>query len=114
MKAIKLVNAVSAKNSENCSTLEYSFGDSDIDLGTATIKGRFPENGYAYNEISKELIFVLDGSGKINFEKETIEFSKGDAILIEPEDRYFFESEYCFISMTCSPAWSPLQHKIEE
>ena len=49
MKVIKYDNALKGKNSEKCKTLEYSFMDKDIDLGIATITGRYPDNGYGVN-----------------------------------------------------------------
>ncbi len=52
----------------------------DIDLGIATISGRYPDEGYGVNLISKELIYVIEGSGTLNFENEKIEFSEGDSI----------------------------------
>lgn len=42
MKMIKLHDAKSGKNSDLCLIKEYSFGDKDIDLGVATITGRYP------------------------------------------------------------------------
>ena len=41
-----------------------------------------------------------------------IEFSEGDSILIEPNEKYYYDTEYCVISMTCTPAWLPDQHKL--
>lgn len=112
MKMIKFENAEKVANSDKCKTIEYSFGDKDIDLGLATITGRYPENGFCVNTISKELIYVIDGSGKLYFENKSIEFSKGDAILIDNNEKYYWETEYCKVSMTCTPAWSIEQHKL--
>ncbi len=112
MKVIKNDDALRGENSEKCKTLEYSFGDKDIDLGLATITGRYPEIGYCVNLISKELIYVLDGSGKLYFENKSINFSKGDAILIENNEKYYWETQYCKVSMSCTPAWSEEQHKL--
>lgn len=112
MKIIKSSDAVKGANSEKCKTMEYSFGDKDIDLGLATITGRYPENGFCVNRISKELIYVLEGSGKLCFERRSIEFSKGDSILIENNEKYYWEVEYCKVSMTCTPAWSEEQHEL--
>lgn len=114
MKVIKYNNALKGKNSEKCNTLEYSFMDKDIDLGIATISGRYPDKGYGVNLISKELIYVIEGSGTLNFENEKIEFSVGDSILIEPNEKYYYDTEYCKISMSCTPAWSMEQHKLVE
>ena len=60
----------------------------------------------------KELIYVIEGSGTLNFENEKIEFSEGDSILIEPNEKYYYDTKYCKISMSCSPAWSIEQHKL--
>ena len=59
MKVIKHNSALKGKNSDRCKTLEYSFMDKDIDLGIATISGRYPDEGYGVNLISKELIMLL-------------------------------------------------------
>ena len=111
MKFIKKSNAVKGANSNKCETLEYSFKDKDMDLGIATITGRYLENGFCVNTISKELIYVLDGNGKLYFENNCIEFEKGDSILINSNEKYYWDSEYCIVSMTCTPAWNEEQHK---
>ena len=112
MEIIKYDNALKGKNSDKCKTLEYSFNDKGIDLGIATITGRYPDKGYGINLVSKELIYVIEGKGTLNFENEKIEFSKGDSILIEPNEKYYYDTEYCVISMTCTPAWSAGQYKL--
>ncbi len=76
MKIIKSNDARKGANSDKCKTLEYSFNDKDIDLGIATITGRYPESGFCVNVISKELIYVLDGNGILYFENNCIEFEK--------------------------------------
>ena len=60
-----------------------------MDLGIATITGRYPENGFCVNTISKELIYVLDGNGKLYFENNCIEFEEGDSILINSNEKYY-------------------------
>ena len=111
-KIIKNNDAIKGSNSDECKTIEYSFGDKDIDLGLATITGRYPKNGFCVNLISKELIYVFDGSGKLCFEDRCIEFSSGDAILINNNEKYYWETDYCKVSMACTPAWSIEQHKL--
>lgn len=114
MKVIKSNEAIKGTNSDKCKTVEYSFGDKEIDLGLATITGRYPDNGYCVNIISKELIYVLEGSGKLYFEDRVIEFLTGDSILIDNNEKYYWETEYCKVSMTCTPAWTEEQHKLVE
>lgn len=112
MKIIKNNEAVNGANSDKCKTIEFSFGDKDIDLGLATITGRYPDSGYCVNLISKELIYVLEGSGTLCFENKIVTFEKGDAILIDNNEKYYWNTEYCKVSMSCTPAWSEEQHKL--
>ena len=112
MKFIKSNDAVNGANSDKCKTLEYSFGDKDIDLGVAVITGRYPDAGYCVNLMSKELIYVLDGAGKLCFEDKMIEFQKGDGILIDKNEKYYWETEYCQVAMACTPAWTEEQHQL--
>lgn len=112
MKQIKFEEAEKGQNSEKCKTLEYSFNDENIDLGVAEIRGRYPDQDYGVNLVSKELIYVMEGSGVLYFEDRKVEFKKGDAVLIQPNEKYYYETEYCVLSMSCTPAWSPDQHKI--
>lgn len=112
MQIIKNHSAVKGANSDKCKTLEYSFNDKDIDLGIATITGRYPESDFCVNTISKELIYVLDGNGKLYFENDCVEFEKGDSILIDSNEKYYWDSTYCVVSMSCTPAWNEEQHKI--
>lgn len=62
--------------------------------------------------ISKELIYVIEGSGKLYFEDRCVNFSKGDSILIDNNEKYYWEAEYCKVSMSCTPAWSKEQCKL--
>lgn len=112
MQIIKKYKAIEGSNSDKCKTLKYSFNDKDIDLGIATITGRYPESRFCINTISKELIYILDGNRKICFENNFFEFEKGDSILINSNEKYYWESKYCVVSMSCTPAWNEEQHKI--
>lgn len=114
MKIIKFNDAERGANSDECKTLEYSFGDNDIDLGVAIITGRYPEEGYCMNTESKELIYVIEGEGDLNLKNEIIHFSKDDAILIDKNEKYYWDTNYCKVSMSCTPAWKPEQHKLVE
>ena len=97
------------KNSDLCIANEYNFKDKDIDLSTAEIKGRYPETGYCVNTKVKEMIYVLKGKGKISTEHQVISFKKGDAILINKNEKYFWDAN-CNVLMTCTPSWYPEQH----
>lgn len=113
MKIIKLEEAQRFDNSDKCKVLEYEFGDKDIDCATAIINGRYPNSGYCMNVECKELIYVIDGKGTLNKKDETIEFKKGDAILINKGEEYYWNAQ-CTIIMPCTPAWYEEQHKLIE
>lgn len=106
MKIVKKENAQYLKNSETSYLLEYSIdlNDKDIDFAINTINGRYPEQGYATNHECKELVYVLEGNGTLNKKDEQIEFSKGDVILIDKNEVYYWDG-YCQLIMICTPAW---------
>lgn len=71
-----------------------------------------PEFGFCVNLVSKELIYVIEGSGRFCFEDKIVHFKKCDAVLIENNRKYCWDTDYCKVSITCSPAWSPEQYKL--
>lgn len=114
MEKISLNDTTNVENSNLCKVKEYSFNSKEIDLGIATITGRYPEKGYCCNMVSEELVYVIEGSGKLYYEDGCISFEKGDAILISPKEKYYWDSTYCVVSLSCTPAFALEQHKIFE
>lgn len=114
MKIIKNDETLRKNNSDKCEVIEYSFEDKNIDLGIAIITDRYPEKGYCVNLVCKELIYVIEGSGKLYFENKCVDFSSGDSILIDKNEKYYWDTKYCKVSMTCTPAFSVDQYKIVE
>lgn len=111
MKQIKLADTSTHKNSDLCIATEYDFKDKDIDFATAVINGRYPEKGYCVNMEVKELIFVIEGEGKLCKKGEEVSFKAGDAILIDKAEPYYWIAK-CKVGMACSPAWREDQHKL--
>ena len=114
MEIIRKDEGINGENSKSCKTIEYSFKNKDMDLGIATITGRYPkkENEYCVNTECTELIYVLEGNGKLQFGNEEVDFFMGDTILISPNEKYAWITDYCKVSMVCTPAWNNDQHKI--
>ena len=114
MEIIRKDEEIKGENSSSCKTIEYSFKNKDMDLGIATITGRYPEkeNEYCVNTECTELIYVLEGNGKLQFGNEEVDFFMGDTILISPNEKYAWITDYCKVSMVCTPAWNNDQHKI--
>lgn len=106
MKIVKKEVAQELRNSDTSSLLEYSIAlnDKEIDFCINTITGRYPEKGYCTNKVCKEICYILEGEGTINKHDETFSFKKGDVILIEKEEIYFWNGD-CKIIMICTPAW---------
>ncbi len=110
MKLVKLNQAEAFANGDKCKVLEYPLEDKDINCATAILTGRYPDKGYCVNEECKELIYVIEGKGTLNKKEEIIQFEKGDVILIEKGEKYYWDAN-CRIVMPCTPAWYPEQHK---
>jgi mannose-6-phosphate isomerase-like protein (cupin superfamily) len=110
MKIITSSKATIHKNSEDCTAYEYEFQDEkDINSAVIELAGRYPESGKALNDVCKELVYVVKGSGTLNQGDEKHELSKGDMVLIQPGEPYYFEGTLRML-ISSSPAWYPAQH----
>jgi len=110
MKLIHKNQTKTFKNSENCTAIEYPLGDKDINGAVVELTGRYPNKGRVVNLKCKELAYVIKGSGKIVIEGKEINLKEGDLILIEPNEKYFWEGKLRIFT-SCLPAWYPEQHK---
>ncbi len=90
---------------------EYPMSEKNISGAVAEIHGRYPETGFALNKKSKELVYIMEGNGKIITEKETAEFSKGDVIYIDKNEKFAWDGNFTMF-MATTPAFDPKQHKI--
>lgn len=113
MKLTRKSEALEHKNSADCTAYEYPLGDNDINGAIIKLSGRYPERGFAMNEISKELVYVIKGQGRLTVGVTSHQLSEGDMALLLPGEKYFFEGELQML-MPCTPAWTPAQHKVIE
>lgn len=97
-------------NSSKCTVYEYPHNEKTIDIAVAEINGRYPDEGIVVNEEVKEMVYVVSGNGKISLDGRLFELNVGDTVLINQNQRYFFEGKLEII-ITCSPAWYPSQYK---
>lgn len=111
-KIITNEEARKKKNSDNCLVREYDFKDKDVDIAKVIITGRYPKEGFVLNEKSKELIYIINGEGTINFENDFKIFSKGDSILIDKNTKFYWDSEYFEATITCTPPFDKNQYKL--
>lgn len=98
------------KNSLKCTAYGYSHNDKDIDVAYVEIKGRYPDFGTVTNEKVKEIIFVVKGSGKLVIDKKIHKIKEGTAALLLPNQEYYYKGKMSIIA-SCTPAWTPEQHK---
>ncbi len=109
MKIINFSETVQHKNSDRCIALEYPLGDPAINIAHITIDGRYPETGTATNTKCKEICYVINGEGSVVIEGNKFPLRQGDAVLIEPSERYYWEGVLTLL-VPCTPAWSQEQH----
>lgn len=111
MKIVKKSEVVKFEHGQTCTANEYPVNDKDINVAIIELNGRYPEKGCAMNEISKELAYVMAGSGKIVVENNETEVAEGDLVLVNPGEKFYWEGNMKLF-MPCTPAWNPEQYKI--
>lgn len=112
MKFVSKNDALILKNSPTCSIFEYTIGNENINFAVAEISGRYPERGMAQNQRSTMVAYICRGGGAIHIEEEEYKISEGDAVCIEPNERYFWEGDMQIV-ISCTPPWNPEQYKIQ-
>ena len=112
MKSITQAQANSFSNSPTCYGEEYNFNDKDLNIALITVNGRYPEAGFATNEVCKEISYVVSGSGSVHTEHESLELHPGDAIMLQPGEKFYWEGKNMRMIMPCSPSFYPEQHKV--
>lgn len=110
MKVIFKNQTEKFKNNDFCVATEYPLGDKDIDGSMVELSGRYPKKGRVVNLKSRELVFVIDGFGKIVVEGKEVNLQQGDLVLIEAEEKYFWDGKMTMF-ISCTPAWNSAQHK---
>lgn len=97
-------------HSNSCKVIEYPLGDKDINGAIVKLSGRYPDIGRVVNLKCKELAFIIKGSGKIVVEDEETKLEKGDMVLIDSGEKYFWDGNMTIFT-SCAPAWYLKQHK---
>ena len=87
---------------------EYPSQNKNISGGYVEIKGRHPSEGYICNKSCTELVFIIEGSATLTTEKESNILSKGDQVIINPGERYYWDGD-CVAFVPATPPWTPEQ-----
>jgi mannose-6-phosphate isomerase-like protein (cupin superfamily) len=96
-------------NSSKCIAYEYPLEDKDINIACIEINGKYPDKGRVMNKVCKEIVFVVKGKGKVVIDGKELLISEGDAIFIQPNQKYYFDGKL-EITTSCHPTWYPEQH----
>jgi len=110
MKIVRKSQSVKFDHGRTCTAIEYPLEDKDINVAIIELRGRYPQTGFALNEISKETAYVVSGSGLVVVEGKESPVSEGDVIMIMPGEKFYWEGKMALV-MPCTPAWNPEQYK---
>lgn len=110
---IKLKHTNKVANSEKCIAYEYLFGSKKTSIALIEMTNRYPDKGFARNKIFEEIVFVLEGKGKISIDNKSYSLEKNDAVLLRPDKKYYYEGDMKVVTFI-SPAFRPESHEIIE
>lgn len=101
------------KNSDTCEVVSYSHEDAEHDIAVITLSGRYPE-GWAMNEISDEMVVVLEGEGKLILKDDAVlPLEQGDGAYV-PAGHWFAWEGNMVLSMSCAPKFDINNYKLKE
>lgn len=111
MKQVKNIETQKYINGDKCINYVYEFNDNEVSVSRSEINGIYPENAWCMNRELKEIVYVIEGSGKLVKENEVIEFNENDTIVIEKGEQYYWDA-HCKLVAVCIPKWYEEQHII--
>lgn len=112
MKKIECTERVENDIGEKSTAMEYPFEVKDASISVIEIFNRHPKQDRAVNKKCKEFAYILNAAqSRLVVEGEVYRLSKGDAVVIEPGEEFFWHGHPKMV-MFCVPAWSPEQHEI--
>jgi len=110
MKFVPKVKSKKIEVTDTCTAIEYPKGDKDIWGSVIKLNGRYPLKGFTVNQKCKELVYFISGKGKLVVDNKTIYVKKGDQVVINPGEKFYWEGKFVMF-MPCAPAWYSEQHK---
>lgn len=110
MKILSKNNSTNLNIDASSKATEYEMDDKEINGAVIEILGRSPISGKVVNTACKEMVYVLSGSGVIEFEGKETPLHEGDMILIHPNEQYYWNGHMTLFS-ACTPAWNINQSK---
>lgn len=90
---------------------EFPMDERAVSGAVAEIKGRYPEKGFAINEVCKELAFVVSGGGHVVTPSEKQPIHVGDLIFLNKGESFAWEGNLTLF-MATTPKFDSKQHVI--
>jgi mannose-6-phosphate isomerase-like protein (cupin superfamily) len=111
MEYIKSSDGIKRKNSDTCMVTEYTFeGEKSINSAVIELSGRYPDYGFAFNTVCEEIVYVIEGEGRLSGSDSEMMLGIGDMLRIKPQVRDYFEGRMKLL-ISSSPAWYPEQYQ---
>lgn len=111
MQIVKYTHINKVSPAQSTVIWEYPTKNKELSGSVAEIHGRYPEKGFAVNEQSKELVFVLSGNGKIHTPVSQKEVDLGDEIFIDKGEQFAWSGGMTLFIAT-TPKFDSKQHII--
>ncbi len=96
---------MTVRNSETTVAHEYELGSHAMNAAVIEIEGRYPLDGWASNNTTTSLIYVISGQGSAIIDGHEVVLYKDDQLLIEVGEKYAFDGNL-HILYVASPAWT--------
>lgn len=109
MKKCNGSQIITRKNSDHCIVSEFPIEDHELNFAIVKVSSRYPNSGLATNTVSKEIVYVQEGSGKVVVDNIEHTLSTGDVILIAPNEKFYWDGNMT-LHISCTPAFRPEQH----
>ncbi|HMS93184.1 MAG TPA: hypothetical protein PKD28_02230 [Candidatus Saccharibacteria bacterium] len=102
----------SFENSKTCHGMAF-VADAPLDLAEIVITGRYPEDGWAKNRESHEMVRVLRGVGSLTLRNsEVTGLVEGDVVHVLPGDWFAWDGDMTIL-IACSPASDPEKYEVK-
>jgi len=99
------------KNSDTCNGVSFVARHAPLDIARIEINGRYPEEGFARNRQSHEIVYVTEGVGKVTIDGTETALTAGDAVHIPPDIPFAWDGHMTLI-MATDPPFEPTQYEL--
>lgn len=101
------------QNSDSCWGVAYTDPTAPQDISDIYVNGRYPENGWAMNEVCHEMVYIVEGLGQLALkDSEPVELLAGTTVSIPPGEWFAWKGNLRLI-MSCSPPFNKDQYKTQ-